>query len=539
MKAIYSLVAAAMAFSAVSCVDDLDVNNIDPNVDTSATKESVLNKCYASIALAGQSGPDGDCDIDGLDGGTTGYVRQLINSQELTTDELICCWGDPGIPEFNYNRWNADHPMLQGFYYRLYFSITMCNHFLEKFSGEDAAMTAEVRLLRAMHYFYLMDGWGNVPFKDKVSNESGVQMSRADLFNYVESEILDCLGNLNDPQPKKSTDTGYGRVDKAAAWLLLARLYLNAEVYTGTAKVAEAAEYAKKVIDSAYKLNTTSYGHWSAYQALFMGDNGETDAADEFIFPVLQDGQTTASYGTSVFAMASTWKSDMRLIFAEGDTVNAGGNNTSQNWSGNRLRRNLVEKFFPNGNIPEGKTADLYMFTTGANDDRALFYGVDRTLDIDANDDFNKGYSTVKFNNFYATGGTAHDAKFADTDWPLMRKAEAYLIYAEATARQNGGFATADGLAALNQLRTRANASTLGSADLNTICDEWAREFYCEGYRRTTLIRFGKFGGNTGYTWQWKGGTFAGQNFDTNYNLFAIPTADLNANTNLVQNPGF
>lgn len=194
-------------------------------------------------------------------------------------------------------------------------------------------MTAEVRFLRALHYFYLMDGWGNVPFKDKVSNESGVQMSRADLFNYVESEILDCLGNLNDPQPKKSTET-YGRVDKAAAWLLLARLYLNAEVYTGTAKVAEAAEYAKKVIDSAYKLNTTSYGHRSAYQALFMGDNGETDAADEFIFPVLQDGQTTASYGTSLFAMASTWKSDMRLIFAVGDTVNAGGNNTSCNRPG-------------------------------------------------------------------------------------------------------------------------------------------------------------------------------------------------------------
>ncbi len=527
-----------MAFSAVSCVDDLDVNNIDPNVVTSASKESVLNKCYASIALAGQSGPDGDCDIDGLDGGTTGYVRQLLNSQCITTDEAICCWGDPGIPEYNYGRWNADHPMLQGFYYRLYFSITMCNHYLEMYGGNDATMTAEARFLRAMHYYYLLDGWGNVPFKDQVTNENGEQMPRAELFSYVESELLDCVNDLSEPAAKKSTSANYGRADKVAAWLLLARLYLNAEVYTGTAKTAEAAEYAKKVMDSPYKLNTTSYGHWSAYQALFMGDNGETDAADEFILPILQDGQTTASYGTSVFAMASTWKSDMRFVFAPGDTLNAGGNNTQQNWSGNRARRNLIEKFIT-GSIPEGETADLCAFTAAANDDRALFYGVDRTLDIDANDDFNKGYSILKFSNFYANGGTAHDAKFADMDWPLMRKAEAYLIYAEATARQNGGFATADGLAALNQLRSRANASTLASADLDEICDEWCREFYFEGNRRTTLIRFNKFGGNTGYTWQWKGGTFAGQNFSTNYNLFAIPTADLSANTNLKQNPGF
>ena len=120
-----------------------------------------------------------------------------------------------------------------------------------------------------------------------------------------------------------------------------------------------------------------------------------------------------------------------------------------------------------------------------------------------------------------------------------MRKAEAYLIYAEADARINGGHASADGLSAINQLRARANATNLSSASLDDICDEWAREFYGEGYRRTTLIRFNKFGGSNGYNWQWKGGSFAGQNFSKDYNLFAIPTADLNANAKLVQNPGY
>lgn len=174
-----------------------------------------------------------------------------------------------------------------------------------------------------------------------------------------------------------------------------------------------------------------------------------------------------------------------------------------------------------------------------AGDARALFFSKGRTLDIEVNDDFAKGYSVAKFCNFYANGGNAHDSKFPDSDWPLLRKAEAYLIFAEATARQNGGLATAEGLNAVNELRERAGATKLPSANLDVLCDEWSREFYFEGLRRSTLIRFGRFGGSTGYTWQWKGGAFAGQNFGEHYNLFAIPTTDLNANSNLKQNPGF
>lgn len=532
MKSIYSMAALALALSATSCVGDLDVDNIDPNSVTSATPEQLLNKCYASMSMTGQSGPEGDCDIDGLNGGTTGYVRQLINAQELTTDELICSWGDDGIPAFNYNNWNADHPMLLGFYYRLYFSVTMCNHYLERF-GDEGEMAAEVRFLRALHYYYLMDGWGNVPFKTVVSNDKAPQYSRAEIFRFVEEELLYCAENLADARAKKSSDSGYGRADKAAAWLMLARLYLNAEVYTGTARYADAQTYAQRVISSGYGLLKHGVGNFSAYQALFAGDNGETDAAYEFILPILSDGATTASYGLTLFAMASTFKADMYVAAAAPAT----GNGTSENWGGNRARRDLIEKFFPNDNVPA--EADDAQMVQAAGDDRALFFSKGRTLDIDVNDDFVKGYSIVKFCNFYANGGNAHDSKFPDTDWPLLRKAEAYLIFAEATARQNGGLATAEGLNAVNELRERAGATQLPSANLDVLCDEWSREFYAEGLRRSTLIRFGRFGGSTGYTWQWKGGTFAGQNFGEQYNLFAIPTTDLNANSNLKQNPGF
>ena len=135
-----------------SCTGDLDVTPIDPSTVMVADEPALYTKCYANMVLAGQTGKDGDCDIDGLDGGTTGFVRQLFNANELGTDESICAWGDPGIPEFNYNQTTASHPMLTGFYYRLYAGINYCNHYLEVCNGIDATRTAEIRFLRCLYY---------------------------------------------------------------------------------------------------------------------------------------------------------------------------------------------------------------------------------------------------------------------------------------------------------------------------------------------------------------------------------------------------
>ena len=106
------------------------------------------------------------------------------------------------------------------------------------------------------------------------------------------------------------------------------------------------------------------------------------------------------------------------------------------------------------------------------------------------------------------------------------------------THMQNNGTATADGVAAINALRGRAHATQRTGYSLNDILDEWSREFYFEGRRRVDLIRFGKFGGNTGYTWQWKGGTYAGRNFETFRNIYAIPASQLPTYNN-EQNPGY
>jgi hypothetical protein len=158
---------------------------------------------------------------------------------------------------------------------------------------------------------------------------------------------------------------------------------------------------------------------------------------------------------------------------------------------------------------------------------------------VEDESNFKYGYAVAKFNNFKCDGSKGSDITFADSHLFYMRVAEAYLNYAEALTRLNGGNAPADAVAAINAIRGRAHATQRSSYTLNQILDEWGREFYFEGRRRVDLIRFGKFGGNTDYKWQWKGGVYAGRDFEAYRNVFAIPTDDLIANSKLQQNPGY
>lgn len=523
--------ALVLSMGMTSCINDLDVEPIDPNLDTEVSAEGLFNKCYANMALAGNGGANGDCDIDGIDGGTSGFVRQLFNSNELTTDEAICGWGDDGVATFCYNTYNSSHPMLNGFYARLTTGVTYCNQYINLYKDGDQTMTAEIRFVRALYYYYLMDGWGNVPFTTTLSKP--VQYTRQEMYNWLENELLEIEPLMSEAKAKRSTDEGYGRADKAACWMLLSRLYLNAEVYTGTAQWQKAKDYAKKVMDSSYRLNTTGQNGWSAYQMLFMGDNGESSAAYEAVLPILQDGLVTTSWATTLFLMASTYSGDMH---GNPNDLNANNGVSAQNWGGNRARPDLVAKFFPNGNAPY---TEGWNMTTAAGDDRALLWGVDRTLNNDDVSDFKQGFSIVKFSNFKSDGSAPHDATFPDADFFLMRTAEAYLTFAEADARLNGGTTSADGAKAINDLRSRANASQKAAWSLNDICDEWSREFFFEGRRRTDLIRYNRFGGNNNYNWQWKGGVQSGRNFSADRNIFALPANELTSNSNLTQNPGY
>lgn len=523
-----TILSVIIAIGLSSCVNDLNVTPIDPSTIQTFNQDAVFAKVYASLALTGQQGPAGKGDLAGVDEGTSSFIRLIWNLNELSTDEAICSWGDPGIPELNFNKWTASHDQVNGIYARFYFGVSLCNLFLEQTASTADTKTikqrAEVRFLRALNYYYLMDLFGNVPFTEVVSLDPPKQMKRADLFAWLEKELKAIEPDLAAPR----TNTYY-RVDQAAEWLLLARMYLNAEVYTGTANWSAAKTYAKKVMDSGYKLNPS-------YAQLFMADNaGAFDAStntapQEIILPIACDGVKTQSYGNSLFMIASFHTSGMPAW------------GTSEGWGGNRARAALARKFFPNG-IPAG--TDLTKLTIFAGDKRAMFWGWD-IADSKSTDPmtilnysvFKQGLSVTKFSNVRSDGKVSNDLKFTDSDVPLFRLAEAYLTYAEASLRM--GESSTIALNTINELRDRTSGSApaLSSISLDKIIDEWSREFYFEGRRRTDLIRFGYYGGSD-YTWDWKGGTASGTKFSSIYNLYPIPSTDLNVNPNLKQNPGF
>lgn len=538
-----SLAAAVLCLGTTACVGDLDVTPLDPNykvIDDAQSLDNLFNKCYATLAMAGNSDVDGDVDVDGIDGGTSGFIRQMWNSNELTSDEAICAWGDEGIPGFNFNTYDGSHPMLRGYYYRLYVAITYCNQYLAIAETIDAdpEKVAEIRFLRALEYYLALDAFGgNIPLI-KEFDSTGAPAARGrinedeydgyEVYDFIEEELLDIEDKLAPARAVKEGEDGYGRVDQVAAWALLTRLYLNAEVYTGTAQWTKTKTYAEKVIGSKYKLfEDAPVNGYSAYARLFMGDNGTNGAQVESIFSIMQDGAKTASWGCTLFLIASTHDKNLPAW------------GTSEAWGGNRALPDLVDKFFPGKNAPtEALPAAM---TTAAGDDRALFESVGRTYSIDKVGTFTNGFAVTKFTNVHSDGSATHDAQYVDTDFFFFRVAEAYLAWAEADARLNGGNATEDGLEYINKVRGRAGAKDLDSADLRTICDEWCREFYFEGRRRSDLIRFGYYGGNTAYTWTHKGSAdvYDGTSFPAFRNIFAIPTTDVVANPNLKQNTGY
>ncbi len=506
--------------------------------DTAQANE-LFKKCYDYV--------NGRVYIDGMDGGFTNYVRQLWNANVLTTDEAICGWGDTGVPEFCFNFYDANHRMLSGFYQALYACIGVCNEYLEAFYDYDATKSAEVRFLRALHYFYLLDCWGNVPLVTTTGVEQPSQSSRVELFQWLEQELLNLRDGLCEPMIRLEGEADYGRVDRDAANLLLARLYLNAQVYTGVARWADAARYAKMVIDGPHKLHTQSYAgtgidgvyrEYTPYQMLFMGDNGNTAAAAEAVFPLphygLRADNMRYGWGGSMFLICSTVDADVHPNRYDPTEVNGLYNNNI--WGGNRARPELVRLFFPNDDAP---SAHAYYVYVAAEDDRALFETSGRYLDVTDVSNFKYGYAVAKFNNFKTDGSRGSDTTFPDADFFLMRSAEAYLTYAEALTCQAGGVVPAKAVEALNAIRGRAHAEQRMSYTLYQILDEWSREFYFEGRRRMDLIRFNRYGGITDYLWSWKGGILGGRNFDAFRNVFAIPADVMAANPNLVQNPGY
>ena len=541
-------VALLLTLGLNSCTKDLDVEPIDPSKNLVVDAQKLFNKCYAEFVLEGYD--LGSSELDLGDSGLSVLYRLMWNANELTTDEAICGWTDKGIADFDYNTYTANNDCLYGFYWRLCLGVSLCNQYLKECADYDATMTAEVHFLRALYYYYLLDNYGNPSFTETISSDNPVQISSAELYAWIVKDLEENMGNMLAPSVRKKGQANYGRADQSAAWMLLARLHLNAGKYAGTEHWNEAKAYAEKVINESGRSiwmgddavnHRSADGMSSAYQMLFMADNDESGAMNEAVFSFVMDGATTASWGGSTFLFASTWDSYMVANYPQ---------SSNQAWGGNRVRVDLLKKFISTDRLDGLDDWSTETIVEAAGDDRALFFGdnadgsgqvKDRKYTNDVLATFTEGFATTKYSSNRSDGGATHDPSQTDNDIFVMRLAEAYLIYAEAEARAAGATSTLEkGTGYINMLRSRANNNVQkASYTLDEVLDERSRELYFEGMRRTDLIRYGYFGGNSGYTWQWKGGVQAGGKFDAFRNIFPLPTTELGANINLKQNPGY
>jgi len=506
-------------------------NSLSITCEDAAT---IFDRCYSNLGFENaRRDANYGTDINGWDSGNTSMVRQLINLNEVTTDHFLCGWSDPGVPELNTNRWTVTTPQVEGLYQRLQKGVEYCNKYLLCL-GSDARQRAEVRFLRAYYNSQLLDLFGQVPVYSDLNTVNPPCSSRQELFDYLVSELTECVGDMAEPQVLNEDDADYMHVDKAAAWMLLARLYLNAEVYTGTAQWQQAAEWAAKVVNgSAYSLFTTNRNGWTAYQQLFMGDNGTNGATCEAIMRIPYQGAERQDDGFHAYRpAANSWGQVFLLAaFIDYDMVSEFGIN--QSWAGLYARPDFVRKFFPNNDAPNVNRSEM---TAAAGDDRALLWGTYHDVDASSTTRFSSGFAVAKYSNQYADGGTPSNPTFCDFDVFLMRYAEALLTLAEAQLRLGNESAAAS---YVNQLRQRANAPVQARYTLQDVLDEWSREFYLEGRRRTDLIRFGLYGGVNTYLWRWKGGVYGGAPFDQYRNVFPLPQKVLESNPNAVQNPGY
>ena len=346
MKVIIKHILLIFCFNALilSCTKDLDTVPIDEDVvtaanvyDDPAAYEQVLAKLYAGLSVTGQQGPAGQADIEGIDEGFGQYLRMYWYHQELTTDEAVIGWNDQTIKDFHDQKWSADDGFIFAFYSRLFYQIALANEFLRETTDEKLnaravdtnlateikGFRAEARFLRALSYYHSLDLFRNVPFvteEDVVGSFFPEQIQASELFAFLESELLEIESEIALPGQNP-----YGRADQGAVWALLAKLYLNAEVYGAAAKNSECLTYCEKLINADYSLEPV-------YQNLFLADNHKSN---EIIFPVTFDGISTRTWGGMTFIIRAGIGGSM-------DPVASG---VASGWGGSRTTRQLVEKF--------------------------------------------------------------------------------------------------------------------------------------------------------------------------------------------------
>ena len=471
---------------------------------------AVSLKCYSGLAVSSPDGDSGSPDIEGIDGGFGQYLRALFNMQELPTDEAVIGWNDQTLKDLHGLQWTSSDVFVSAAYSRVFYQISICNEVIRQIdkasNSSEATMQqyrAEARAIRGLSYLHAIDMFGNVPFTDENSEVGGgnpQQISRAELFTWLVKDMEE-TAELLPANPEKY------RAGKGLCYMILAKLYLNAKVYTGTADYQKCAEYCQKVIDLGYQLESAN-----DYWKLFCADNDQfLGVGHEIIFSVYQDHINTQAYGGTTYIINAQVGGNMNYA-----DYGLGGNG----WGGIRVTPQFVDKF------EEG-------------DQRATFFTDGQSKEIKDVSDFFSGYAFTKFTNLKADGSTIPGANsFPDTDFPVFRLGDVYLMLAEC---QVVGGVSCDGIAKFNAIRTRAGVGEIANPTANDIINERARELAWECHRRSDLIRFNLL--TTGdYLWSHKGmnsNVGTPHAVDAKYNLFPLASSDVISNPNLKQNAGY
>jgi len=498
------LIAAAMG----SCTGDLDQfpHTEYTASDVYSTTEgcnSALTKIYASYVTVGQA-------KENLSDFSTnnGYdlMRGYINMQEMPTDEMAPSWleGDQQAG-LGYMQWNSDDSWVSDVYYRLYYTIALSNSFIANTAGNAdntvKQYVSEARFLRALAYYMVLDLYGKGPFVDENSGIGSYlpdAYTNKQLFDYIEGELKAVAASL----PSKS-EVEYGRASSGAAYALLAKLYLNAEVYGAGNRYADCITACDNVISQGYTLEED-------YTKLFNADNNKR--TNEIIFSFNVDATNTVSWGSTTYLVCGA--------IGNSNTQNAADYGAAGGWGSFRARGEFTSLF------EEG-------------DQRALFWTADSKQFFSGNAIDNQGYGWFgcKYTNLTDEGESASNTSDGGvcTDYPVMRLADVMLMKAEAMLRN--GSATADVQLLIQPLYDRAFGAgerTVLASEINLqfLLDERARELWWECTRRTDLVRYGYFTTNK-YLWEWKGGAAAGTAVSDTYNTYPIPASEQSANYKL------
>lgn len=539
MKKINYILVSVLALAAlVSCVKDL---NTLPLNDYDATSEAAyvdqasylsglayINAYYNFVS----QNSSGSSDLAFDDAGQSELIRQWLNLNDLPTKSLDIGWGDSYISDIQAHTWtNADNNAFIAVYTRCMKGIALVNEYLlqttdeklelrghTEFKDAIAQYRAEAKFHRAMFYYILMDEFGNPPhaLEENIGGELPKQIKRADLFKWLEDELLALVAD-GSAMPAKGA-VAYPRPTKDAAKALLARMYLNAEVYTGTARWEDAKKYAKEVIDNGYSLHPK-------YQELFMQDNGQTCANDEFIFAIEYDHAKAQSWGGTTTLSSGAFDDVINKIVAEYLGVTGQEYVSAEVWNGYHMNPAYVEENFEISGVtwtgtglgfdPEKSDRRLLICNEGEKEYKASVSTSGWRV---------WKWAAVSSDGSVVSRGTGDDSdwKLSSADFAIFRLPEMYYIYAESDARLHGG-TTSDATAVgyIKALRTRAGLTTKSSLSVEDILKDKAAEYLWEGQRRQDEIRMGIF------------------DSDKNRYIYPILESDRAANGNLEQNPGY